>query len=70
MLSCEVPLEVAIERIERRQREGTDPSDADAAVAAAQSDSFEAWPEACRVSTNGSLAESLDVAHRAMWSLR
>jgi predicted kinase len=70
MLSCEAPLEVAIERIARRQHEGTDPSDADAAVAAVRSSEFDPWPDATRVPTGGSLTESLDVARRAMWAVR
>jgi predicted kinase len=70
MLSCVAPLEVTIERVQRRRREGIDPSDADAVVAAARSSEFDPWPDAIRVDTSGSLTESLDNARRAMWAAR
>ena len=50
-LRCELPSDVADARIERRQRERNDVSDADVAVAAALRDRFEPWPTAIPLST-------------------
>jgi aminoglycoside phosphotransferase family enzyme/predicted kinase len=50
-LRCELDASIAAERMRRRETEGTDPSDADAAVAKAMAATADPWPEAVAVST-------------------
>jgi predicted kinase len=50
-IRCVLDARIAAERMHRRRAEGTDPSDADARVAAAMAVRFEPWPDAREVST-------------------
>lgn len=50
LLHCEAPIEVIERRIEARQSEGQDPSDADTAIARQQLETFEPFDEAEQVS--------------------
>ncbi|HEX6567917.1 MAG TPA: AAA family ATPase [Acidimicrobiales bacterium] len=63
-LRCEVAAGVAAERIRSRAAAGTDPSDADAEIAARMAAAADPWPEAITVATGGpasvSVAEALD----------
>lgn len=66
MLRCVTPGIIAAERINARQLRGTDPSDADEAVAALLAGEFEPWPEAIEISTAGSLPATLDSTRREL----
>ena len=68
MLRCVAPLDVATARITARIRAATDPSDADEAVAAMLTATFEPWPGAVQVPTDGELRESVEMARRALRS--
>ena len=66
---CEVDPEVAAERLRRRSRAGTDPSDATPRIASAMAARADAWPEAATVVTDrpapalaAALVASLDQA--------
>ncbi len=61
-IRCDVPVEIARERVTDRRRTGSDASDATLAIAARMHREFESWPEATSVSTCGSVEESLAVA--------
>lgn len=61
-LRCDVPLAVAEERIARRMAAAYQPSDATPEIARYLADRFEPWPEAARVDTSRSIAESIEAA--------
>lgn len=61
-LRCEVEPDVAVTRLERRAREGTDVSDATVEVATRMAAHFEAWPEAARLDTAAPPGAVLDAA--------
>jgi uncharacterized protein len=65
-LRCELPREVADQRIDARRAEGTDASDADPAIAARMAESADPWPTSSVVSTAGTPAESLLLAIEAL----
>ncbi len=61
-LQCNLPHEVAANRIRQRMRHGEDPSEATPAVAEAMAESFAPWPRATDVSTEPDLASVLSTA--------
>lgn len=61
-LRCELPGELAAQRMDARRSEGTDPSDADPAIAAEMAATADPWPSSSVVATGGSSAESLELA--------
>ncbi|MDH4148494.1 MAG: AAA family ATPase, partial [Acidimicrobiia bacterium] len=63
-LRCDVAPDVADRRIAARARQGTDVSDADAAVAAHLRARFDAWPQAVTLDTAAPLADSVAEALR------
>lgn len=58
-LQCVAPLAVAKERIARRMASLDEPSDATPQIAQYLADRFERWPEADRIDTAGSIADSV-----------
>jgi predicted kinase len=50
-LRCEVPTDLAAARLAARAERGGDPSDADAAIAAAMAATADPWPEATAIDT-------------------
>jgi uncharacterized protein len=66
MIRCVAPPDVAAERMVTRRVQGTDPSDADAAIAASIADRFDNWRDAIDVPTGGSLGQSLAAARAAL----
>ena len=69
-LCCVVPPEVVATRIARRQRDGTDVSDADAEVAAAIRAAFDPWPTATLLSTAPPPDAVTDAAERVVCGQR
>ena len=65
-LRCDCPPEVAAERIERRARLGTDPSEATAAVADRLAATMDPWPEATVIDTGAPVAGALAAAAHAV----
>jgi len=63
---CEVPAEVARQRILDRALVGTDPSDATVAIADRMRASFQAWPEATPLDTSGTREHFLSAAASAL----
>ena len=56
----------ADQRMAARSREGTDASDADPAIAAEMAESADPWPSSSVVPTDGTPAESLELAIDAL----
>jgi aminoglycoside phosphotransferase family enzyme/predicted kinase len=57
---CDVPPQLAGQRAAQRAQQGTDASDAGAALAAALRDRFEPWPEAVVLDTSGAPERTAD----------
>jgi aminoglycoside phosphotransferase family enzyme/predicted kinase len=57
-LQCTAPLALALERVERRAAEGSDPSDADERVTDSIAARFAPWPESVEVDTTGTSTET------------
>lgn len=66
MLRCVAPFDVSGRRIAERAAVGADPSDADAAVAAAMASRFAPWPEATQIDTAGGLGATIAAARAAL----
>ena len=64
-IECQVPRDLADERIRARLVEGTDPSEATPEIAATVASRFAQWPEAIGVSTMTPLGLTIDTAARA-----
>jgi aminoglycoside phosphotransferase family enzyme/predicted kinase len=58
-LECHAPSDLAAERLRRRELEGTDPSDATPAIAAAMAADTPPWPTAIPIDTSQSIERSL-----------
>lgn len=58
-LRCDAPAEVATDRIERRHKQGGDPSDATVEVATAMAAIADPWPSAVRIDTAGEIGAAL-----------
>jgi predicted kinase len=65
-LVCEVPDVVAAARVGARRAAGPDLSDATPATVAAMATDFDAWPEAIRIDTGGTPADSVRSAEAAV----
>lgn len=65
-LRCDAPAEVAADRIERRHKQGGDPSDATIEVATAMAASADPWPNAMRIDTAGEIGAALAQALAAV----
>lgn len=65
-LRCTLPARLAVARIRARAIEGTDPSDATEAVAAAMAETFDLWPEAATIATAGTPHAVVEDALRAL----
>jgi hypothetical protein len=63
---CVLDASVAVERMRHRHAIGTDPSDADARVAAAMAARFDPWPDAVDVTTDAAPDQVTDAACRAL----
>jgi hypothetical protein len=65
-LRCDAPADVAAGRIDRRRKQGGDPSDATVEVATAMAASADPWPSAVRIDTAGEIGAALAQALAAV----
>jgi len=65
-LCCRAPRALAEDRIEKRRRQGTDPSDATAEIALALSTIADPWPTSATVDTSVEVEQSLEIARAAI----
>jgi aminoglycoside phosphotransferase family enzyme/predicted kinase len=66
MLQCVAPFDVSGRRLAERAAVGADPSDADAAVAAAMASRFAPWREATEIDTAGGLGPTITAVRAAL----